>query len=129
MSPTPAILSNRIQGRQGFSLIEVVIALSIFTIGILAVASLIISSIDENGSARRLTEATALAEDQLESLQAVPYVNIVDGGSIQGAYTVSWNVAQDAIVTPSKTVTVTVTWRYRGIDRDVTIQHLIAPNA
>jgi type IV pilus assembly protein PilV len=112
----------------GFSLIEVLIALSIFTIGILGVASLVISSINENGLARRVTEATALAEDRLESMLALPYGDINTGQTTEGTYTVSWNVAEDVIIAQTKSITVTVTWQYRGIDRNVTIQHLLAPN-
>ena len=114
---------------QGFSLIEVLIALSIFTIGILGVASLVISSINENALARRVTEATALAEDRLESMLALSYEDIITGQSTEGAYTVSWNVAEDVIVAQTKSITVTVTWQYRGNQRNVTIQHLLSSNA
>ena len=116
------------KGSAGFSLIEVLIALSIFTIGILGVATLVISSINENGLARRVTEATALAEDRLESMLALPYEDIDTGQSTEGAYTVSWNVAEDIIVAQTKSITVIVTWQYHGNDRNVTIQHLLAPN-
>lgn len=116
------------KGEAGFSLIEVLIALSIFTIGILGVASLVISSINENALARRLTEATALAEDRLESMLALPYEDINTGQTTEGAYTVSWNVAEDIIVAQTKSITVTVTWQYRGNDRNVTIQYLLSPN-
>jgi Tfp pilus assembly protein PilV len=113
----------------GFSLIETLIALSVFTIGILAVAALVISSINENALARRVTEATALAEDRLENMLALPYENIAGGGTVEGGYAVTWNVVEDDIVEQTKSITVTVTWRHRGIERDVTIQHLMAPNA
>ncbi len=113
---------------RGFSLIETLIALSIFTIGILGVASLVISSINENALARMVTEATALAEDRLESMLALPYENINTGQTTEGAYTVAWNVAEDIIVAQTKSITVTVTWRYRGANRNVIIQHLLAPN-
>jgi type IV pilus assembly protein PilV len=122
------ISKTRLKGSAGFSLIEVLISLSVFTIGILAVASLVISSINENALARRVTEATALAEDRLESMLALPYENIETGESIEGAYTVSWNVAEDIIVAQTKSITVIVTWQYRGNDRNVTIQHLLARN-
>ena len=68
----------------GFSIIETLIALSIFTIGILAGATLVLSSIGENGSARRITEATALAEDRLEQLMALPYDDIDYGSDTTG---------------------------------------------
>jgi type IV pilus assembly protein PilV len=120
---------NQKKWNRGFSLIEVVIALSVFSIGILAVASLVISSIDENASARRVTEATALAEDRLERMMALPYENINDGESTEGAYTVSWDVAEDVMVEQTKSITITVTWRYHGSARKVIIQQLMAPNA
>lgn len=127
--------SNRIRLQQrqtrceGLSIIECLIALSIFTIGILAVAALVVSSIGENASARRITEATALAEDRLEQLMALSYDDIADGESIQGAYTVNWVVAEDIIVAQTKSITVEVSWIYRGKQRNVTIQHLLSPVA
>ena len=50
---------NKQNNCDGFSILETLIALSIFTIGILAVATLVLSSIGENASARRVTEATS----------------------------------------------------------------------
>jgi type IV pilus assembly protein PilV len=114
---------------RGFTLIETLIALSIFTIGILAVAALVISSINENALARMVTEATALAEDRLESVQALAYEDIVTDQIVDGRYTVTWNVVEDDIIVGTKSITVVVTWRYRGVDRNVTIEHLMTPIA
>ncbi len=113
----------------GFSIMETLIALSIFTIGILAVATLVLSAIGENASARRVTEATALAEDRLEQLMALPYDTIAGGNDSEGAYEVIWDVAEDVIVAQTKSVTVTVSWQYRGKQRNVTIRHLFSPLA
>ena len=113
----------------GFSIIECLIALSIFTIGILAVATLVLSSIGENASARRITEATALAEDRLEQLMAQAYDDIADGESTQGAYTVNWDVSEDVIAPQTKSISVSVSWNYLGKQRNVTIHHLISPIA
>ena len=79
----------------GFSLIECLISLSVFTIGILAVATLVLSSIGENAGARRITEATALAETSLEQLVAKPYDEIVDDEFAQGGYTIQIGVFFD----------------------------------
>jgi prepilin-type N-terminal cleavage/methylation domain-containing protein len=114
---------------QGFSIIECLIALSIFTIGILAVATLVLSSITENASARRITEATALAEARLEQLMALPYADIVADQETQGAYTVIWEITEGAIIAETKSITVTVSWGYRGRQRDVTVRHLFSPLA
>ena len=120
-------IQKRITRCDGFSIIETLIALSIFSIGILAVATLVLSAIGENASARRITEATALAEGRLEQLMALPYDTIAGGNTTAGAYQVDWNVAEDVIVAQTKSITVTVSWWFRGKERNVTIQHLFSP--
>ena len=125
----PGFIGLKKMDTAGFSIIETLIALSIFTIGILAVATLVLSSIGENASARRITEATALAEDCLELLMAKPYGEIAADGYTQGAYNVAWSVTEDVIVDDTKSITVTVSWWYRGRQRDVTVRHLVSPLA
>ena len=58
---------------QGYTIIEVLIAMSIFAIGFLAVAKMEIMSINQNAHARMQTEATVKAVDRLERLMALPY--------------------------------------------------------
>lgn len=125
----PAYVKLKKKDTAGFSIIECLIALSIFAIGILAVATLILSSIRSNASARRTMEATALAEARLEQVMAIPYDNIVAGESTQGPYTVAWEVAEDVILAETKSITVTVSWSYRGRPRNVTVHHLFTPMA
>ena len=119
---------------KGFTLIEVLIVLAIFSIGILAVAAMQISSTKGNASARRITEATALAENQIENLMQLSYdhaeLDPVNNPheNIQGPYTINWNVTEvdlDANGTnDSKTIDLNVNWSY-GRDRSVSIQYLI----
>ena len=118
---------------KGFTLIEVLIVMAIFSIGILAVAAMQMTSTKGNASARRMTEATALAENQIENLMQLPYdhadlnpANNPHGGP-QGPYTVNWNATEIDLDTDgtndSKTVDVTVNWSYGG-DRNVSIQYI-----
>ena len=119
---------------KGFTLIEVLIGMAIFSIGILAVAALQVSSTKGNSSARRITEATALAESQIEALMQLSYdhadLNPANNPheSIQDPYTINWNVTEidlDANGTnDSKTVNVTVSRGAVG-DREVSIQYII----
>ena len=64
---------HRSTGAGGFTLTEVLIGMAIFAIGILAVTTMQIRSINQNASARIQTEATTLAADWMEQLLALPY--------------------------------------------------------
>ncbi|MGD8345107.1 MAG: type IV pilus modification protein PilV [Desulfobacterales bacterium] len=64
---------HRETSTRGFTLIEVLIAMAIFAIGILAVTTMQMRSINQNASARLQTEATTLAADWMEQLLALPY--------------------------------------------------------
>jgi prepilin-type N-terminal cleavage/methylation domain-containing protein len=58
---------------QGFSLIEVMVAMAVLSIGILAVAAMQIRAVKGNAWASEQAGALALAEDRLESLMLLPY--------------------------------------------------------
>ena len=99
---------------RGFTLIEVMISLAIFSIGILAITGLQISSINGNVSARMQTEATTLAVERLERLIALPYNHEdLDPGNhppeTNGSYTIVWQVSEDVPITFTKTINITVT--------------------
>ena len=111
------------------SIIEVIFALSIFAIGILAVSTLAISAISSNASARRVTDATALAEDRLERLAAIPYEDIVSDSEMVGAYQVTWVVTENDLVDQTKSITVTVNCPNGWKDTNVAIRHLISKNS
>jgi type IV pilus assembly protein PilV len=134
MLKRPLIKQKMQMGIRGFTLIEVLIVMSIFSIGILAVAAMQMTSTKGNASARRITEATALAENQIENLMQLPYdhadLNPANNphASIQGPYSVNWNVTEIDLDTDgtndSKTVNVAISWSYGG-DRNVSIQYII----
>jgi len=59
--------------QKGFTLLEVIVAISILTVGLLAVASMQGSAIMANASATDVTDATTLAADRLEKLASLAY--------------------------------------------------------
>ena len=123
-----------IDSMKGFTLVEVLIAIAIFSIGFLAIAAMQITSVSGNSSARRVTEATLLAETQLERLLELPYDhNDLDPGLnphqvTQNPYTVTWNVAETDLdadgTNDSKTVNINVSWHYRR-NRNVNLMHIV----
>ena len=70
------IINNLIdqhRDEKGFSIIEALIAISIFSIGLLAIAALQSSSSASNSNALVQTQLTSWCSDQVESLIALPY--------------------------------------------------------
>ena len=60
-------------GEQGFSLIEVLIAILILTVGLLALAQMMMIAANSNALSGRMTASAALAKEQLELLKAAPF--------------------------------------------------------
>lgn len=58
---------------RGFTLLEVIAAISIFTVGLLAVASMQVSALKGNAFAGGVTEATTWLSDQMEKLMVLPF--------------------------------------------------------
>ena len=90
-----AKMTHRIDDR-GFTFVELLIVIAVFSIGILAVASMQVTSINYNASARMSGEATALAANQIESLMASGYTDYALNPAfnpheiVKGAYTINW---------------------------------------
>ena len=94
-----------VNDEKGFTLVEVMIALVIFSIGILGVAAMQINFIQGNATARGVTEAANQASGKLEELVVVDYpdstsppspLDLAAAGSPHsetiGDYTLDWTV-------------------------------------
>ncbi len=80
-------------GQGGFSLIEVLIATAVFTFGALAMMGLELKVLQATAQARRLSEATRLAQYPIESFKSVPFNAVYDflEGNDPVTYTTSNN--------------------------------------
>jgi prepilin-type N-terminal cleavage/methylation domain-containing protein len=84
-------------GQGGFTILEVMIAISILAVGLMAVFSAQSRSIMGNTDANRQTQAMTLAQDRMEELLAVPYDDLDAAGSpvtAPGGYEVKWTVTE-----------------------------------
>ena len=68
---------HRLSGREGFSLIEVLVALAILAVGLLALAVFQITAIRGNAIASKWTVATQLSQDRLDRFRHFQWDNIV----------------------------------------------------
>jgi prepilin-type N-terminal cleavage/methylation domain-containing protein len=125
---------TRSQCQGGFTIIEVLLAMAIFLIGILAVLMMHIKAINTNSSARSVTQNYTWAMDKVEELLRLPYddsnlaagshtpasdADFIDNnanGQIDedgetGQILINWTVQDDFPVLDTKSIRVTVTQR------------------
>jgi len=106
----------------GFTLIEVLIAISIFAVGSLAVAALQISAGKSNRTGTEITMAVNIASDQMETLMALdfdaPLLSTLPEDNphpdTRGKYNLQWVVTDTDIdadgTDDSKVINLTVSW-------------------
>ncbi len=117
---------------KGFSLVEVLVALVILSISLLALAGLMVQSTKNSSWGSHMTEAATLAQDRLEALRAVrPQTDIPEGmnnDQVTAAsgilYTRTWTVTTNAAAT-LRTITISITWS-DSVPHTLTIMHPIA---
>ncbi|MFQ5780144.1 MAG: prepilin-type N-terminal cleavage/methylation domain-containing protein [Nitrospiria bacterium] len=63
----------KLKGKKGFTLLEVLIALVILSIGLLGVLGMIASSVRGNTFSQQVSIATNLAQDRIEEMKNVPF--------------------------------------------------------
>jgi type IV pilus assembly protein PilV len=113
------------QNNAGFTLIEVVIAISILAVGLLGVAAMQTSAIQVNSAAGQMTARITWAQDRMEELKALPFSDpwLEAAGNPPGVdsagnthdqttsdgYAVRWDIADDNPVPNTKRIVVTVT--------------------
>ena len=99
---------------KGFSLIEVLIALFILAISLLALAGLMVTTTKNNSFGSHMTEAATFAQDKFEELKVSSWGSVVSGadtrtGSTGINYSRTWTVTNNPNGT-QRWVNITVNW-------------------
>lgn len=71
-------IKPRLRGEKGFSLVEITVALAVGAIGLLALAGIIVYTMNTNRYATDISIATALARQKIEQIKLTEYNYVVD---------------------------------------------------
>jgi type IV pilus assembly protein PilV len=138
---------------QGFTIIEVLMALAIFSIGILGVGAMQISATRANSTAANVTSNMTWALDRVEELMALPYTDAdlsagnhsvaagnltmdsdgidnnsdgqIDEAGEAGNIAIEWTVIDDMPVNRTKTIRITVGRTDLGGQKSVTLTQVV----
>ena len=135
----PTTCQTRADNRQGgFTLLEVLVSVTILTIGLLGIAGMQLSAIRGNATARNMTEGVTWAQDRLEELLSLEYDDSLlddDNADLGGptvyndtnapaGFTINWEVDENNPVANCKQITVTVSWQDEALVRNVRLVSL-----
>ena len=106
------------RAERGFTLIEVMIALAVFAIGMVTLSAMQLHSVRGANSGRHTSDAAAIAESRMEQLQRLTWAQLgptggwsaaVNESKFENDYQVEWRIA-DLVAGWTRTVDVRVTW-------------------
>jgi type IV pilus modification protein PilV len=133
--------------QKGFTLIEVLISMTIFSFGILAIINMQLLSASINNKARGMTEGVIIAQNKIEELSTLSYdhdllkdtntnglagfnnnkedvddTNADHSDDTNAPYFLFWNVVEDVPMPNTKKIRVVVRWNLKGVSSNFEIQ-------
>jgi Tfp pilus assembly protein PilV len=105
---------KNLRSSEGFSLLEVMFALTFLAVGLLAVAGMIPLATHQIMSAKAVTDGVAAGQEVMEEIRMSEY----NSGALAAGnynrtvdnYTIDWTIQNDVPVIGSKRIDMTVTW-------------------
>ena len=124
----PNFLARRLDA--GFSLIELMVAITILGIGILSLAGLFPMAMQKVSRGDLESRATFHAQAKIEELKRLSWddLTVAQGGGdqVETVFGRNWNVQEDVPGTGMKQVDVTVTWQDNRGPRTVTLSSFLS---
>ena len=137
------MINKAVLDQKGFTLIEIMIAIVIFSIGMLGIARLQMIATEGNSFARKMSEAANIGQDRTEEALSMEYDFYIDtnGNGAAGSglndtgagadysfalsgYTININVSEDFPITNTKTIRIITTWPQKGSIRQSSVDYI-----
>ena len=124
------ILKNWSNNEKGVTIIEILMAMCILAVGILAVIAMQTASGRGNSNSLKSTDGLLFAVNQLETLMDRDWDDADLSTSnnphsdTQDRYTITWNVT-DTLALNIKTIRMTVKWSSWGLQKRISVQYII----
>lgn len=118
------------RGDKGFSLLEVLVGMAVFMIGMLGVIVLFMSAVRMNAFSGNFSEANSLAVRKIEELRESDYDLVVSGTEAglgkDGIFTVNRLVTEtdNSTLKDLKTIDITVSWTVKESTQSITMRTL-----
>ena len=123
------ILKNWSNNEKGVTIIEILMAMCILAVGILAVIAMQTASGRGNSNSLKSTDGLLFAVNQLETLMDLDWghadLNAGSHSDFQDPYTITWNVIDDDVISNTKTINMTVRWSSWGLPKRISVQYII----
>ena len=101
-------MRKMLRGRKGFTLVEVMIALVLFAVGILAFGGLEVLAIRNTTYSKDYGKANTYAQQLIEEKKGISWSYVTEGSDTpEGRFTRTWTVTTDGDI---KHLAVTVSW-------------------
>jgi prepilin-type N-terminal cleavage/methylation domain-containing protein len=111
-------------GREGFTLVEIMMVLMILTVGVLPIAIIQHRSRHEVSEADRHTQGIELAQMHLERVKGMGFGNAVPDSGQTGE--IAWVVRVTNVSLGLDRVEVTATWQNNGMQESLTVADLVS---
>jgi type IV pilus modification protein PilV len=95
-------------GERGISIVEVLVAMMVMSVGLLGLASTAAMTTRMIGDSKRYTGASAVATQRAEILRSQSCATLTNGSETKGGYVVTWTVTNPGLANPARQVEVTV---------------------
>jgi len=113
-----------VAGREGFTLIEILVVLMILSIGVLPIAVIQHQARREVNEANRYTEGITIASSQLERIKGRGFgVAVADSGAVGH---INWNAQVTNVGFGLDRIVVTASWQNGNVVETLTVTDLVS---